>query len=91
MPVKCRIYRNDKSRPNPNDLLDHIKPEELALYVRRKDVQHVIQLLEAKKVEAGVVSMRGRLEKHCDASEPQVRPNRQPPLFLDDNKIHSTC
>ena len=50
-----------------------VKPEELALYVRRKDVLHVIQLLDAKKVEAGVASMRSRLEKHCDASEPQVR------------------
>lgn len=50
-----------------------VKPEELALYVRRKDVLHVIQLLDAKKVDAGVASMRGRLEKHCDASEPQVR------------------
>ena len=48
-----------------------VKPEELALYVRRKDVQHVISLLDAKKVEAGIVSMRGRLEKHCDASEQQ--------------------
>jgi hypothetical protein len=31
----------------------------------------VISLLDAKKVEAGIVSMRGRLEKHCDASELQ--------------------
>lgn len=48
-----------------------VKPEELALYVRRKDVLNVIALLDAKKVEAGVVSLRGRLEKHCDASEAQ--------------------
>lgn len=48
-----------------------VKPEELALYVRRKDVLHVISMLDAKKVDAGVASMRSRLEKHCDASEAQ--------------------
>jgi len=46
-----------------------VKIEELALYVRRKDVLSVVALLDQKKLEAGITTMRSRLEKHCDAQD----------------------
>lgn len=46
-----------------------VREEELALYIRRKDVLNVVRDLDIKKLESSVSTMRKRLEKHCDSSE----------------------
>jgi hypothetical protein len=47
---------------------ERVKMEELALYVRRKDVLTVINGLDARTVEYGISSMRSRNRKHCATS-----------------------
>jgi len=50
---------------------DRVKLEELALYVRRKDVLSVINGLDARTLEHAIASMKQRMRKHCaaDAAE----------------------
>lgn len=50
---------------------DRVKMEELALYVRRKDVLSVINGLDARTLEHAIARMKQRMRKHCaaDAAE----------------------
>ena len=51
---------------------NRVREEELALYVRRKDVLTVVKELDQKKLDASVSSLRKRLDKHCDSSDEKV-------------------
>jgi len=50
---------------------NRVREEELALYIRRKDVQNVVKELDLKTLESSITTMRKRLEKHCDNTDDQ--------------------
>jgi hypothetical protein len=56
---------------------ERVKMEELALYVRRKDVIVVVNELDAKKMENGISNMRHRMKKHVSNDSEEMSVNGQ--------------
>lgn len=52
-----------------NGVSGRVNKEELGLYVPRKEVTAVFKELTPKALEANIISMKKRLEKHCGSSE----------------------
>jgi effector-binding domain-containing protein len=50
---------------------NRVREEELALYVRRKDVVSVVKELDSKTLENSIGKMYQRLEKHFSSAEDQ--------------------